>query len=515
MESRTRLYLGLLGLVVAQAHAQTANPTTELISATLVGAGSESSILRALSPDGRWVLYNSSNPQLVRGDTNGEGDVFVRDRSNGRTVRVNVSTSGQQANGDSSSAGSISSDGRYVAFISHATNLAPGDTNGMSDVFLRDTVAGITERVNLAPSGAQALGGESYYVFVSDDGRFVLFGSEATNLSSETAAGGSYLRDRLTRTTSLVSLSGADQHCLPSAMTGDGRVATFSCRMTGAYVREIPAGSLERIVPDDATATATDITSDGRFISVTMRAAKVAADTNDRQDVYVFDRSDRSFERASVGPFGQQSDGAYAGHMSEDARYVSFITSATNFRPGDVYRNPELYVRDRKAGTTILASVSENGAPGNNYTYNALLSGNGQTVAFDTGSTNLVPEDAGYGPDVYVRTLGSAPSTAAFTLQPRVLDFGAVKLGATALPQSVTISNTGTAALEFAWIGIAGIDRAAFERARHCPKALAPGASCTVQVTFTPLEPGSATARLVVSIGAGVRKSTATTGSSQ
>jgi hypothetical protein len=127
---------------------------------------------RPLSADGRFVAFDSFATNLVPGDTNNRRDVFVRDRQGGTTRRVSLGSGGAQGNGDSVLP-SISAGGRFVAFISGATNLVPGDTNGFIDVFVRDRQAGTTERVSLGPDGVQGNGGDS---------RFVAFTSGATNL---------------------------------------------------------------------------------------------------------------------------------------------------------------------------------------------------------------------------------------------------------------------------------------------------------------------------------------------
>ncbi|MGZ4618639.1 MAG: TolB family protein, partial [Frankiaceae bacterium] len=100
----------------------------------------------AVSADGRYVVFTSDAANLVPGDTNDTPDVFVRDRRAGTTTRVSVSNTGAQGNGYSYNAPAVSADGRYVAFVSDAANLVPGDTNGASDVFVRDRRAGTTTR---------------------------------------------------------------------------------------------------------------------------------------------------------------------------------------------------------------------------------------------------------------------------------------------------------------------------------------------------------------------------------
>src|SRR2546423_15320968 len=112
--------------------------------------------------------------------TNGVGDVFVRDRPAGKTKRVSVSSHGAQANGESFAA-SISADGRFVTFLSSASKLVGGDTNGARDVFVRDRNTGKTERVSVDSHGAQAKGA-SFVPSISANGRFVAFSSVANNL---------------------------------------------------------------------------------------------------------------------------------------------------------------------------------------------------------------------------------------------------------------------------------------------------------------------------------------------
>ena len=134
----------------------------------------------SISSDGRFVAFSSWAANLVTGDTDATIDAFVRDRTAGTTERVSVSTGGGEADGPSTSP-AISGDGRYVAFEGPATNLVAGDTNGQGDVFLRDRLAGTTERMSVSSSGGEAnqgAGGSS----ISSDGRFVAFESNASNL---------------------------------------------------------------------------------------------------------------------------------------------------------------------------------------------------------------------------------------------------------------------------------------------------------------------------------------------
>jgi Tol biopolymer transport system component len=138
--------------------------TTQRVSVTsaeLEATGGDSTDV-AVSDDGRFVAFQSAAVDLVGGDSNGKIDIFVRDRLDGTTERVSVDSSEAQAlNGDSVEP-AISADGRFVAFSSNANNLVSGDTNDADDIFVRDRTNGTTERVSVSSSEAQATGGGTH-----------------------------------------------------------------------------------------------------------------------------------------------------------------------------------------------------------------------------------------------------------------------------------------------------------------------------------------------------------------
>jgi Tol biopolymer transport system component len=150
----------------------------------------------AISADGRYVAFQSVATNLVAGDTNVASDIFVRDRQLGLTERVSINSASVQGNSDSEYT-AISGDGRYVAFQSFATNLVVGDTNASSDIFVRDRQLALTERVSIDSGGAQG-NSDSEYPSISSDGRFVAFQSLATNLVAldTNAASDVFARDR-------------------------------------------------------------------------------------------------------------------------------------------------------------------------------------------------------------------------------------------------------------------------------------------------------------------------------
>jgi Tol biopolymer transport system component len=205
---KTLLGLTVAALAVSLVPAPTAAQAASTVQVS-VGTGGASpdgaSRAPAISASGRSVAFASDASNLVAGDTNGSSDIFVRNLQAGTTRRVSVRTGGGQANGDSSEP-AISAEGRLVAFTSDATNLVGGDTNASSDVFIRDLWNGTTTRVSVGARGVQA-NGPSRDVSLSGNGRFVVFSSDATNLTGGDSNGETdvFVRDLNAATTRKVS----------------------------------------------------------------------------------------------------------------------------------------------------------------------------------------------------------------------------------------------------------------------------------------------------------------------
>jgi len=193
----------------------------------------------SMSPDGRYVVMSSAATNLVPNDANGEGDVILLDRLTGNLELVSVASDGSQANG-TSSLGVVSPDGRFVTLCSMASNLVPNDTNGVRDVFVRDRLTSTTTRVSVATDGTQGnfdSGGGG----ISDNGRFVVFSSVATNLVPGDTNGDPFspvvgrdifLHDRLTGETKRVSVGQLGEQGNSSStggrITPDGRFVLFN-----------------------------------------------------------------------------------------------------------------------------------------------------------------------------------------------------------------------------------------------------------------------------------------------
>ncbi|GJL68674.1 MAG: hypothetical protein NPIRA06_13090 [Nitrospirales bacterium] len=219
------------GVLDVFVHDRQTGATTRVSVATGAIQGNNTSRAGFLSANGGLVAFESDATNLVPGDTNGVRDLFIHDRQTGVTTRVSVATGGGQVNGESVDA-ELSADGRYVTFQSDATNLVTGDTNGVGDVFVHDRQTNTTTRVSVASGGLQG-GEESSEGTISGDGRFVAFLSFATNLvpGDTNGEGDVFVHDRQTNTTTRMSVTtggvqGNDFSCNP-AISQDGRIVGF------------------------------------------------------------------------------------------------------------------------------------------------------------------------------------------------------------------------------------------------------------------------------------------------
>ena len=391
----TGLVSALAFLLVASASAGPASATMRVSVSSSGQQADREAYAVGLSANGRLVLINSQATDLVSGDTNERWDVFVHDRSSGQTERVSVSTGGAQARATrdpwgGSIAGGISANGRYVVFQSDAPNLVAGDTNRLADVFRRDRASGVTKRVSVAPHG-QA-NGASGLATISANGRYVAFESAASNL-----------------------------------------VAHDSNRIVDVFVRDLATGKTRRLSISSrggqagckgwCESTQPALSADGRFVAFESSATNlVPGDTNKLADVFVHDRRTGRTERVSVTSKGKQAgadrtnNGSNAPSISGDGRYVAFHSADSNLVPGDTNRTFDVFVHDRKTGRTTRVSVSSAGRQANGESVGApSFSADGRYVAFNSLATNLVPGDTEDNDilDVFVRDLRTGATTIA------------------------------------------------------------------------------------------------------
>ena len=415
------LFLGVL------AGSPTAAQVTRRASVSGGGAqGNSGSQFPSISADGRYVAFESQSTNLVPGDTNGESDVFVRDLVAGTTEIVSVSSSGVLGNDDSRNA-SISADGRYVAFQSYAGNLIPGDAYFAYDVYVRDRVAGTTEKVNLRSTGAQTATGASFEPSISGDGRYVAFHSGASDLVAGDTNGEEdvFVRDRVAGTTERVSVSTAgvqgDFESVTPKITPDGRFVAFTSfatnlvpndsNNTDAFLHDRLTGTTERVsvASDGSPALGVSrlgaISADGRFVAFSSTASNlVANDTNFRADAFLRDRLLETTRRVSVNSGeAEANDYSTPTSISADGRYVVMFSFATNLVTGDTNGKLDVFVRDRLTDMTERVSLDSAGAQANGVSDEAAISADGRWIAFVSSAGNLVPGDTNLWWDVFVR----------------------------------------------------------------------------------------------------------------
>lgn len=294
------------------AFVQDVGGATRLVSRSTGGAVENGATLgAALSGDGRFVAFTSTATNLVAGDTNGEPDIFVRDLRSATTVRVSVGRNGAQANGFSVDP-AISRDGRFVAFASVASNLVAGDTNGMTDVFVRDLATGRTTLLSRALGGGPADIG-SGEPSVSDDGGKVAFSTDATNL-----------------------------------------VAGDTNGTTDVVVADVRSGAVRRVSvaagggATNGESSAPAISGNGnRVLFHSVATNLVRGGTSATRHVFVRDLAAATTRVVSVGPGGRLGDGpSFAGDLSADGRHAVFDSRATNLVDGDTNGQGDVFARD-------------------------------------------------------------------------------------------------------------------------------------------------------------------------
>jgi len=365
------LALGLLVAVGAAVPAWAQRATERVSVRTGGGQGDDDSSSPALSADGRFVAFDSFASNLVPGDTNNTDDVFVHDRRTGTIRRASVSSGGTQGNADSGLP-AVSADGRFVAFDSMASNLVPGDTNGKRDVFVRDREAGTTRRVSVSSGGTQ---GKSFSsdAALSADGRFVAFESLASNLApgDTNNATDVFVHDRRTGTTRRVSVrTGGGQgngHSFDAKLSADGRLVVFvsgatnlvpgdTNNMDDVFVHDLRTNATQRVSVSSGGSQGNDdsfclpaLSADGRFVAFESLASNlVPGDTNGFEDVFVHDRWTGTTRRVSVRTGGGQGNGhSFGAKLSADGRVVAFESFASNLVPGDTNERVDVFVHTR------------------------------------------------------------------------------------------------------------------------------------------------------------------------
>ena len=349
---------------------------TTLVSKATGSDVSIGGIFPAITPDGRFVTFTSLASALPGGHPSGLADVYLHDRSTGQTERVSVSTSGTAGNAESVIA-SISADGRYVAFYSTATNLAAGDPDDDEDVYVRDRLAGTTTLVSVSSSGVKG-NSNSWFPTLSADGRFVSFNSEATNLVPNDTNNriDVFVRDLWATPpqTSRVSVGTSGTQANEGSQGGisaDGRFALFGTDASNLvagdtnglgdiFVHDRQTGQTTRVSVSSAGAQGNGdsgdatLSADGRYVLFQSSATNmVPGDTNGLRDEFIHDRVTGQIVRVNVASDGTQANAVSIGDddgccafpsISADGRSVVVVTLASNLVAGDTNGVDDVFV---------------------------------------------------------------------------------------------------------------------------------------------------------------------------
>jgi len=407
--------------------------TTALVSVNAAGAGGgdNDSAPAGISTNGQYVLFASRADNLVTNVVTGAGDIFIRDVVNNITSLVSVNTNGGGGNGESRTP-VMTSDGRFVAFVSAATNLVAGYTNQVvEDIFVRDLQAGAT---TLASVGAKG-GGGSESPEITPDGRFVAFFSTATNLvRGVTNAGEVYVRNLSVGTTYwastnaqgiVQSVAGFTNYiAYDPQISTNGQFVAFTAKpanpvnpanpvtIQGVVLRYNLLTGLTDVVFTNASgalygierdAQVLDMTPDGRFIAFEANAGTSTT------CIYQWD----ALTATNVLVSGNVSNTVTAGVAASlpiqtpDGRYVAFFSNDTNLAAG-AQPVGSLFLRDTLLGTTEAVDLDANGSgPGADASAIAAISDDGQSIAFERIDGNLSPNDSTHDWDVFVTDLAT------------------------------------------------------------------------------------------------------------
>ncbi len=395
--------LATIGPMVASASAAPAHTTrADVSSGGVLGNTAVDEDGIAMSANANLIAFASSASNLVPGDTNGMRDVFVRNLRAGTTTRIDVGPGGVQANGDSFGPLAISGDGRFVAFESDSSNLVAGSgcTPGQAPdcLFIRDRQNHTTRVVRRIPNPG--------ILAFSAHGRYLVAAGLVTPLERI---------DLHTNTAVVVSCCGlgSDLKNLEfDGMSSNANLVAFALDagpsdpanpdVFQVYVRNIARHTTTLIsksdagVPGDAASLGGAMSPGGRYVFFTSQARNlVGGDTNGHEDVFVRDRRRGTTRRIDVGVHGQTNGDSFALAISAGGRYRLFESRAANVVPGDTNHAADLFVRDRRTGRTVRVDLTEAGGQANHGVGNAGDTGVAMTpgarwVAFVSPSTNLV-----------------------------------------------------------------------------------------------------------------------------
>ena len=428
------VYQLALSLVIGPWSAPLAPQSCDTQQVNLTHTGGQpvaNSLSAALSADARTVAWATNSDDVVPGDLNVVRDVFARDVATGAVELVSLAWDGSQGDGVSENP-SLSSDGNIVVFSSEATRLVPGPAALFRGVYVRDRAAGTIERIDVTPAGAECNSPGISEGQTSGSGRYIVFTSSCSDLVANDTNGfwDVFLRDRNTGVTEMISVAkagGAGNFASSGAsVTPDGRWVLFGSAATDlvnfdtnsqpdVFLRDRQEGITRRVSKPTGVWQANGasfpggVSADGRWIAFLSGATNLAGTTSGLTHTYVRDVVAGTAVLVSVDPNGNEANASSTrSAISPDGRYVLFTSLASNLVPGDTNDTTDVFRRDLHTGTTELISATSSGTVPVAASYSWLsnsFSADGRSVLFLSEGPNLIsPPDPNGRTDVFVRT---------------------------------------------------------------------------------------------------------------
>jgi Tol biopolymer transport system component len=394
----------------------------------------------AVSDDSSRLAFASYSTDLLSTDNNGTSDIFMRDLAAGTNILVSMGVNGQQALGGFSSSPVLSGNGRFVAFLSSATNLFNGQVNRAVDVFVRDLDAGTNILVSASITPNRGGSGDSSSPVISADGRYIAFLSRATDLV--VGATGTFWRDLTSGSVSYLTGSSVTN---PPSMSADGKILAYFGSSSGLTVRNMSAGvtitniagsitsaalspSGNRLLYTTSTGIAvTDLilgsnlfactfpvpirnanvwSADEQFVVFATKSNLVLSDANATNDIYLSDLSHGQITLVSVNlaHTGSANGPSDSPSISADGRFVVYRSFATDIASTPV-NFPNVYVFDRFTGSNSVLASAASARGWSSWVSKPILNGDGRMAIFQTPGSGIVAGDLNRAQDVFLEPL--------------------------------------------------------------------------------------------------------------
>ena len=409
----------------------------DLVSTRVPGqdAGSSSEAYNPVfSPDGGKIAYVSPAGNLIDGGSQ-PGDIFIRDMATGATTHVATSLSGGYANGQSFNP-RFSGDGSKIAFTSDASDLVAGDTNGATDVFVKDLATGVITRVSTTASGGEIGDRGSYLEAISADGTKVIFDNDGSVLDAANTTGVNnlYLKDLTTGTVTRLAAPAtgeANGDSYQASFSPDGTKVLFASdadnlvsgdtnHSTDVFVEDLATGAITRVSQSTSGEQADDASlyavwsPDGTKVAFVSYADNLyPGDTNFRKDIFIKDLATGHVERVGVPPYPAEGNGNVFGaiQFSPDGTKLMFASSSTNLVASDTNGVADVFVEDLITGAITRVSTGASGQQADGYSTVGAFSPDGKWIAFTSTAGNLGQDGSPGEQDVFIKSTIAASDT--------------------------------------------------------------------------------------------------------